>query len=221
MKIIVTGATGLVGAEVVRQAILDNAITEITALVRKPLEFQHPKVKTILHENFLDYTTLTEEFKRYDACLWCLGISQSQVNKEQYVNITYNYAVEAAKAMLKANPTIHFIFLSGMGADSMEKSKTLFARIKGKTENELLKMPFKKFHIVRPGGIQPIHKNKNTSLLNKIMIPIFPIFKLLMPGSVITSVELAKVMLHIAKNGAPKQLMENLDLQAIYKTNFN
>lgn len=213
MKIIVTGATGLVGAEVLRQAIADNRIEEVTAIVRKPLEITHPKIKTVLHQDFTDYSNLSELFKKHDACAWCLGISQSQVNKEEYNVITYDYALAAAKAMLQANPAITFLFLSGMGADSTEKSSTLFARVKGKTENALKKLGFKKLFIVRPGGIRPIHKNKNTSFVNKLMIPVFPLFQLLMPSMVITSVELAKVILFIIKNGSDMELLENKDLR--------
>lgn len=217
MKIIVTGATGLVGAEVLRQAILDNEIESVTAIVRKPLDIQHPKITTIIHQNFLDYSNLSDVFKNNDACLWCLGISQSQVSQEQYEIITYDYVIEAAKEILKANSAVTFLFLSGMGADSSEKSKTIFARVKGKTENALLKMSFKKLFIVRPGGIKPIHKNPNTALSNKIMIPFFPILEWLYPAMVITSVQLAKAMLHIAKNGSEKKLMENIFLKDIVK----
>jgi uncharacterized protein YbjT (DUF2867 family) len=217
MKIIVTGATGLVGAEVLRQAILDNEIESVTAIVRKSINIHHPKITTIIHQNFLDYSNLSEVFKNNDACLWCLGISQSQVSKEEYQVITYNYAIEGAKAMMNANPEITFLFLSGMGADSSEKSKTIFARVKGKTENALLKMPFKKLFIVRPGGIKPIHKNPNTALSNKIMIPFFPILEWLYPAMVISSVQLAKALLHIAKHGSEKQLMENVFLKDIAK----
>lgn len=213
MKIIVTGATGLVGAEVLRQAILDDQIQEVTAIVRKPLDISHPKIKTVLHQDFTDYSDLSELFKNYDACAWCLGISQSQVNKEEYHIITYDYALAAAKAMLQANPAITFLFLSGMGADSTEKSNTLFARVKGKTENVLKKLGFKKLFIVRPGGIIPIHKNRNTSFVNKLMIPVFPLFQLLMPSMVITSVELAKVILYIIKNGSDLELLENKNLR--------
>ncbi|MEI6595748.1 MAG: NAD(P)H-binding protein [Bacteroidota bacterium] len=217
MKIIVTGATGLVGAEVLRQAILDETIEEITAIVRRPLTLQHPKIKTIIHQNFLDYSTLSDVFKQHDAFLWCLGISQSQVSKEEYQTITYEYTIEAAKTVLNVNPEMTFLFLSGMGADSTEKSKTLFAQVKGKTENGLLKMSFKKLFIVRPGGIKPIHKNPNTAFSNKIMIPFFPILELLYPEMVISSVQLAKVIVHIAKNGSEKQLMENTFLKKIAK----
>ncbi len=217
MKIIVTGATGLVGAEVLRQAILDETIEEITAIVRRPLTLQHPKIKTIIHQNFLDYSTLSDVIKKHDAFLWCLGISQSQVSKEEYQTITYDYTIAAANAVEKVNPEMTFLFLSGMGADSSEKSKTIFARVKGKAENALLKMSFKKLFIVRPGGIKPIHKNPNTAFSNKMMIPFFPILELLYPAMVISSVQLAKVIVHIAKNGSKKQLMENTFLKEIAK----
>jgi len=218
MRIIITGATGLVGAEAVRQAIEDNEIEEIVALVRKPLDFQHPKVKTIIHSNYLDYSGLETVFRNTDAMLWCLGISQSQVSKEEYIVITYDYSIAAAKALLAVNPEITFLFVSGMGASSGEKSMTLFGRIKGKTENELKRLPFKDLYIVRPGGIKPIHKNKNTAFSNKIMTPLFPLMKLIAPFSVITSVELALVMLDIVKNGTENQLSENVDLLKILKT---
>ena len=213
MKIIVTGATGLVGAEVLRQAILDDSIQEVTAIVRKPLEIHHPKIKTIIHQNFLDYSNLSEVFKNNDACLWCLGISQTQVSKEQYPIITYDYTIAAAKAMLEANPMITFLFLSGMGADSTEKSTTLFALVKGKAENALMKLGIKNLYIVRPGGIKPIHKNKNTAFTNKIMIPFFPVLELLASSMVITSVQLAKAMLHIVKTNPETQLWHNTDLK--------
>ena len=215
MRIIVTGATGLVGAEVIRQAISDPNVAQITALSRRPLNLSHPKLKTVIHHNFLDYTQLGDVFKSHDACLWCLGISQSQVSKEEYHTITYSYAVEAAKAMVQANPSISFLFLSGAGADSTEQSKTLFARVKGKTENALKQLPFKNFVIARPGGIKPVHKNPNTAFTNKIMIPFFPLFELLMPKMFISSVQLAKVLIFLTKNKADKIIPENTDLKEI------
>jgi uncharacterized protein YbjT (DUF2867 family) len=219
MKILVTGATGLVGAEVIRQAMGDPDVSEITMLVRRQPDIPFlpavggSKLGTIIHKDFLDYTSIEDVFRHHDVCLWCLGISQSQVSKEQYHTITYDYTIAAAHALLKTNPAMTFIFVSGEGADSTEKSKTLFAWVKGKTENELQRLPFKKLVIVRPGGIKPVHANPNAPWTNKIMIPLFPIFKLLMPNMVISSVELARVLLHLAKHDAPKILLRNIDLK--------
>ncbi len=215
MKIIVTGATGLVGSEVLRQAILDNDIKEITALVRRPIDISHPKIKTVIHSDFLDYSGLEELFKSYDAMVWALGISQTQVNKEQYHIVTYDYTLAAAKAIKKANPDMTFLFVSGGGADSTEKSRTLFAREKGKTENALLKLGLKKTYNVRPAGIKPIHKNPNTSFFNKLAIPLFPIFELFIPNLVIPSDSLAMAILRILKKDSDKVIIENKELKEI------
>lgn len=179
MKVIITGATGMVGAETVKQALLDQEITQVTAIVRKPLTTQHPKLNTVIHNDFLNWQSLTETFKQHEACIWCLGISQNKVKTEtEYHTITFDYAINAAKAIVEANSDMAFLFLSGMGADSKEKSPTLFARIKGKTENALLRLSLKHLYIVRPGGIKPSQWNPNAQLLEKILYPFFPIFQL-------------------------------------------
>jgi uncharacterized protein YbjT (DUF2867 family) len=213
MNIIVTGATGTAGAEVVRQATTDSDIQTVTALVRKPLAFQHPKLKTVLHHDFLDYSALESVFKDNQVCVWCLGISQTQVSEAEYHKITFDYVMAAASAMLKANPDMTFVFLSGMGADSSEQSRTLFARVKGQTENALKKLPFKKFFIARPGGIEPIHKKENTPFMERAMTPLFPLLQRIAPSYFITSVDLAKALLHIAKHGADKTILGNKDLK--------
>jgi uncharacterized protein YbjT (DUF2867 family) len=213
MKIIVTGATGLVGAEVLRLTIQDNDIEQVTALTRRPATVQHPKIRTVIHNDFLDYSGLEDLFKQHDACLWCLGISVSQVKKEQYHVITYDYAVAAAQAMLKANPSIHFVFLSGEGADPSEKSRLLFERIKGKTENALMRMPFTNFHIARPGAIKPVNKNPNAPFVYKLFLPIYPVMEFFAPHKVISSVQVARALLHIAKHGAPGTIIRNTELK--------
>src|SRR5262245_42727081 len=129
MKILVTGATGMAGAEVIRQAIADQSIEKITALVRKPLLLKDARLQIVIHADFLDYSNCAHLFREHDVCIWCLGISQTQVSKQEYHTITYEYVVAAANAMLAVNPSIGFIFISGDGADPTEKSKTLFARV--------------------------------------------------------------------------------------------
>jgi len=217
MNIIITGVTGVVGSEAVRQALLDPKVTHVTAISRRPISIQHEKLRVLILKDFLDYSSIINELKDHDACLWCLGVSQNQVgSNEEYHTITHDYTIAAAKAMHSVNPNIMFGFVSGMGADSTEKSKTLFARVKGKTENALLNLPLKKLYLFRPGGIQPIQKKENPMWYEYILNPIvFPIMKLVVPTMMITSVELAKVMIHILLNGAPKTLLENKDLKDI------
>ncbi len=219
MKIIVTGATGLVGAEVVREAIKNPQITAITAIVRSNLDLKDDKLKIITHQDFMNYDELKNEIKSADAMLWCLGISQTQVSKIEYEVITYDYTIAAAKAVQLFNPDCTFIFLSGEGADITEKSKTIFARVKGRAENELNKMQLKKLFIVRPAGIKPINKNPKTAFSNKLMIPFFPLFELLMPNFVISSVQLAKAMLHITLHSNENKLIKNIELKKIGSQN--
>ncbi|MCI0708038.1 MAG: NAD(P)H-binding protein [Ignavibacteriae bacterium] len=218
MHILVTGATGLVGAEVIRLAIVDDDIRQVTALVRRPLAIQHPKLTTHEHPNFLDYSSLSPQLKTVDVCLWCLGVSQSQVNEQEYYTITHDYAVAATNALLEANPNVTFLFLSGGGADSSEQSRTLFARIKGKTENSLKRLPLKRLIIARPAGIKPINKNPNAPLAYKIMNPFYPLMELIAPNQVISSVDLAKALLHLVKQGSEKTILENVDLKRIAAT---
>ncbi|MFM6925142.1 MAG: NAD(P)H-binding protein [Ferruginibacter sp.] len=219
MKILVTGATGMAGAEVIRQAIADDCITAITALVRRPLEIVHPKISTIIHHDFLNYDAVKDQFRDCDACIWCLGISQLQVSKKQYGIITYDYTIAAAKAMLAVNPGMHFVFLSGNKADRTEKSKVLFARMKGKTENALLSLGFKQITIARPDAIWPKHKNKNAPLAYKLGFPFFPLVERFTPSKIIGSVQLAKALLYLVKHPADKDTYENIELRLIGGSN--
>jgi uncharacterized protein YbjT (DUF2867 family) len=215
MKILVTGGTGTAGSEVVQQSLLDNDIELVTTVSRKPLSVQNGKLKTILHQNYLDYSGLTEILKAQDAVLWCLGISQTQVTKQEYEVITHDYTIAAVNVLLEANPSVTFVFLSGQGADSTEQSRTTFARIKGKTENALKRSGIQRLYIARPGGIKPAHLNPNTSWANKLMVPFFPVMELFAPNLVISATQLAKAMLYLAKHGSEMQILENKDLKMI------
>jgi len=207
----------MAGSEVIRQAITDDNITQIIALVRRPLEIAHSKISSIIHQDFLNYDAVKDHFKDCDACIWCLGISQLQVSKQQYGIITYDYTIAAAKAMLAVNPDIHFVFLSGNKADRTEKSKVLFARIKGKTENALLGLGFKKLTIARPDAIWPKHKNKNAPLAYKLAFPFFPLVEKFTPAKIIGSVQLAKALLYLTKNISEKNTYENTELRLLGK----
>src|ERR1700759_2537834 len=139
MKIILTGATGFVGDEVLRQALDDPSIDQVVVLTRRPVGVSNPKLNEIVLDDFLDYSGLGDQLKA-DACIWCLGVSQTAVSKDEYIKITLDYTIAAARAMLAANPQIRFCFVSGRGADWDEKSMTLYGKIKGRTEKELSKL---------------------------------------------------------------------------------
>lgn len=215
MKLIVTGATGTAGSEVIRQALKDDTVTAVTAICRRQPDMAHSKLTTVIHKDFLDYTGLDSIFKSHDACIWCLGVSSQQVNEEQYEVITHLYTVKAAQAMLHANPGIDFTFLSGEGADVLEKSRQIFARIKGKTENDLSKLSFGSLHIARPGAIWPVHDNSGQHFLYKLFRPLLPVIALLSPSGVIRADVLARAMINLAKNGHKLRVLENEDLKKL------
>lgn len=212
MNIIVTGATGTVGSEVVRQAILDNDIHHVTLITRRTAGFNNPKVKEIIHHDFLNYNGLEDIFRQADACIWCLGISQSRVNKNDYFRITYEYAVAAAKAMMSTNPNMTFLFLSGEGADSSEKSRIRFAKVKGQTENALQSMGIARLLIFRPGGINPVVRDPNESRYKKFEIAGVRFLKWLAPSKVINTDTLAKAMLKSIKTRPAKLILSHPDI---------
>ena len=217
MKIIITGATGLIGAELVRQAINDPDITELILLVRSEPECKHPKITVVLHKDFLDYTAAAEYFSKADTIAWCLGISQTQVSKTQYEIITHGYLDACARFCMQVNPTIRFVFVSGDGADITEKSRTLFKRIKGKAENSLLQSGLKNIFIARPDAVNPKHKNKKAPLAYKLAYPFFPLVEKLAPHKIIWSDVLAKALLSLIKNGYEKNTLENAALRRLGK----
>jgi len=219
MRLLLMGATGMVGSEVLRQALNDKEISEIVALGRRAVEARHPKLKTVIHQDFMNYTPLRNELERIDACIWCLGVSQLQVSKEEYEIITYEYTLAAAKAMIVANPAIYFVFVSGDGADQTGKTKTLFGRVKGKAEKDLMELPFKNLVIARPAGIKPFRGNPRAPFLYKIFYFSYPIWKILTPTKVITSVDLAKALLYLAKIKTDQVIFNNRELKEMSKKN--
>jgi nucleoside-diphosphate-sugar epimerase len=217
MNIIVTGTTGTVGSEVVRQAVADDSIKNIVSLARKECGINHPKVRNLIHTDFHKYTGLETEFRESDACLWCLGISQSRVSKNEYYQVTYEYTVAAARAMLATNPAIAFLFLSGLGADSSETSRVRFAKVKGQIENALKRMNFKSLFIFRPGGIYPVVRNNSDGIYKKFEILVIRLMKIFAPSKVIPSDVLAKAMLKSIKNKTGSVIMDHGSILALGK----
>lgn len=212
MKIILTGATGLVGSEVLDLALEDPVITEVIVLVRRPTGKSHSKLKEIVRRNFIDYSDLTSKLQNVHACIWCLGVSQNDVSKKEYVQITVDYAVNAAKAFFANNLDMKFCFLSGEGAKQNEKSLVLFGRIKGRAEKKLSELSSKVFHF-RPGYIQPSVPRNKPKIWETFLDPFVPVINLVTDRFSVTSRQVAQCLLDVAKKGAPVKILDN---QAIY-----
>ena len=207
MKIILTGATGFVGGEVLAQALKDSSVEMVTALTRRPLGIANPKLKEIVPENFTDYSHIAE-YLHADACIWCLGVSQTAVRKDEYIKITFDYTIAAAQAMFAANPHMRFCFLSGSRADQEEKTRVLYGRIKGRTEKELSKLSQNVFHF-RPAFIRPAHAGQKRPLTARLFVPVADIADLFTDSFSVGCSQLASCLLDVAKHGAEQSILDN------------
>jgi uncharacterized protein YbjT (DUF2867 family) len=222
MKAIVFGASGMVGQSVLRECVLDMGVESVVAVGRSPLGIVNPKFREIVHADFLDFTHIEKQLKGFDVCFYCLGIASAGLREAEYKRVTCDFTLAAAKTLLRVNPKIVFVFISGMGADTSEKGRIMWARIKGKTENELFKMKSRSVYVIRPAFIQPLDGiQSRTGLyrwLYRVFRPFMPLIKLFAPKSVITTRALGRLMIRIAREGSPKKLFESADLVAMAKS---
>jgi uncharacterized protein YbjT (DUF2867 family) len=219
MKVILFGATGMVGQGVLRECLLDPDVEGVLAITRTPLEKQDPKLRVLIHKDFTDFTAIEAELWGYDACFFCLGSSSVGMTEEAYHRITYDFTVAAAKALLARNPAMSFTYVSGTGTDSTEKGGTMWARVKGKAENAILAMPFKGKYMFRPGVIQPLHgvrsRTRFVRILYVVFAPLFPLLKALFPAHITTTEKVGRAMLAVAKRGSSKTTFENRDINVL------
>ncbi|MEH7483835.1 NAD-dependent epimerase/dehydratase family protein [Neobacillus drentensis] len=219
MKVILFGATGMVGQGVLRECLLDSNVQSVLSVGRSNTGQNQKKLREVKHTNFLDLTEIENTLSGYDACFFCLGVSSVGMTEESYRNITYDITLSVAQTLSKLNPNMTFIYVTGAGNDSTEKGRTMWARVKGKTENDLLRLPFKAAYMFRPGGIIPLHgvksKTKMYQLVYDVTRPIYPLLKKLFPNSITTSEQLGRAMIKVARLGYPKSIMESSDINNI------
>ena len=219
MKVILFGATGMVGQGVLRECLLGNDVDNVLAIGRSTAGQQHPKLQEIVRSDLFDLSPMESRLTGFDACFFCLGVSAAGMSEQDYRRVTYELTISVAKTLVRLNPTMTFIYVSGAGTDSTERSRMMWARVKGKTENDLLKMPFRAAYMFRPGYIQPLHgirtKTKWYGALYAVMGPLYPIWKRLLPKYVTTTECVGRAMLNVVRHGAPKHLMENQDINGL------
>jgi uncharacterized protein YbjT (DUF2867 family) len=219
MKIILFGATGMVGQGVLRECLLDPDVETVLAVGRSPTGQQHAKLREIVHDNFLDYSAIESQLTGFDACFFCLGVSSVGMGEERYRQLTYDITLAAATTLAKLNPGMVFIYATGAGTDSTEQGRVMWARVKGKTENDLLKLPFKAAYMFRPAGIQPLHGVKSkTAWVQAIYVAAAPLLSYLTrvaPKYMTTTEQVGRAMIKVARDGYPKPVLESADINRV------
>jgi uncharacterized protein YbjT (DUF2867 family) len=223
MKAILFGGTGMVGQGVLRELLLDPDVDQVLSVVRSPSGQQHRKLRELVHRDFFDFTPIANEFRGYDACFFCLGATSVGKSEAEYTRITYDITVAAADPIAKLNTGLTFVFISGKGTDSTEQGRAMWARVKGRAENALLKMPFKAAYMFRPGVIQPMHGIKSRTALYRIpyilLAPVVPLLRRLLPQYVTTTEQLGRAMIEVAKHGWPTSVLESTDINSVSTAN--
>lgn len=217
MKVVLFGATGMVGQGVLRECLLDPAVESVLAIGRNATAERHQKLQEIVHSDLADLTPIEDRLAAYDACFFCLGVSSAGMTEQAYRRLTYDLTLSVARVLVRLNPTMTFIYVSGAGTDSTERGRLMWARVKGATENSLLGM-FKSAYMFRPAYIQPLHGIRTKTVLYRafyaILAPLYPLWKLLLPKYVTTTECVGRAMILVALRGAPKRVLESQDIAA-------
>lgn len=217
LKVIITGATGMVGEGILQECLTNPEVEKILLINRKPSGYSHPKIEEIIHPDLGDISSLSEKVTGYDACYFCAGVSSVGMNEEQYTKVTYDLTLGFAKTLAALNPQMTFCYVSGASTDSTEKGKQMWARIKGKTENDLMQLPFKAVYNFRPAFMKPPKGAKNVKGLFKVINALYPVFRLFSTTYFLTLEEVGKAMIKATTNGYSKPVLEVKDIAALSK----
>ena len=222
MKILIFGASGMVGQGVLLASLTAVDVTHVVTVGRGSLAQTHDKLSKIEHLNLMDLSSIEDQLTGFDACFFCLGVSSGGMTQDAYTKLTYDLTLSVANTLARLNPRMTFTYVSGSGTDSSENGGVMWARVKGRTENALLKLPFKAAYMFRPGIIAPLDgiQSKTTSyrILYKFLAPTLPILMRLMPNQILTTRSLGEAMLKAARNGAPKAILEASDINRLVRS---
>lgn len=219
MKVLLFGATGMVGAGTLLECLADSRVTSVLAVTRSSTGRTHPKLREVLHADFFNYESLRDDFAACDVCFFCLGVSSIGLKEADYTRLTYDLTMAAARVMAQVNPKMTFCYVSGVGTDSSERGRTMWARVKGRTENALLGLPFKAAFMFRPGYIQPIgdvqSKTGWVQTAYDILAPFYPLVHRLLPDNTTTTAILGKAMIQVALGGYSKSILYSRDMNSL------
>ncbi|NNF33982.1 MAG: epimerase [Saprospiraceae bacterium] len=216
MKVIITGASGMIGKGVLLECLDDPEIEEVLTIGRSLIDIVHEKLVQIKHEDFSSYDNISNQLNHCDACYMCMGISAAGLSEEKYSEITYDYTMALAQKLYELNPDMTITYVSGQGTDSSEKGRSMWARVKGKTENDLLKIGFNQAFMFRPGGIIPLRgiksKTKSYQMFYSYFMWLIKLIKLIAPNSIVNTTQIAKAMIKVTKSGYHKNIIDPKDI---------
>src|SRR5271163_871224 len=218
MNVLLFGATGMVGQGVLRECLLDPSVQLAVTIGRSATGQQNSKLREVVHPDLWNYATIESDLKNFDACFFCLGVGSAGMAEKDYEHVTYGITIAAAETLSRLNPKMVFIYVSGTGTDSSEKGRMMWARVKGKTENALLRLPFAAAYMFRPGFIEPAHgeisRNKLYRVLFAIAKPFLPLLRRAFPNQILTTEQIARAMLNLVTHPYPKHILEIQDIRA-------
>jgi len=214
-KVIIVGASGMVGSIVLRECLRSDAVVSVVSIVRRPSGKKHLKLKEIVHQDFGNFETVVDGFKNIDLAFFCIGVYAGTVSKDRFKLITVDFAVTFGNTLKQYSPDSVICFLSGQGADPSEKSRVAFARFKGMAENHLQSLNFKRLHLFRPSYIYPVEPRKEPNLMYRVSRFIYPLLKRVIPSYTITSEALAQAMVYAGLRGNKLEVLENEDIKEV------
>lgn len=217
MKVLIFGATGMVGQGVLRECLRDSGVVQVVTIGRTATRVDDPKLTEIAHRDLADYTQLENRLKGFDVCFFCLGISSAGMSEADYVHITYGYTVAAAETLARLNHGMTFIYVSGAGTDSTETGRSMWARVKGRTENALLRLPLNGY-MFRPGAIEPMDgirsRTRSYRVLYALTKPLLPLLRWAFPNQIVSTRDVGRAMLNVARRGYGLRILETRDIRA-------
>ena len=214
-KVLLTGASGMIGNIILQQCLKSSEVGEVISIVRRPSGTSHSKLNEIVHSDFMDYNNIQTSFQGVDAAYFCIGVYTGQVPDDEFKKITFDFAQAFADVLKAKSPNVKLSFLSGQGADQKEKSRVSFARYKGMAENYLIAKNFEGLYIFRPGYIYPVEKRKEPNFSYRLFRKLYPLMKSIFPKAVITSEQLATAMFKAGLKGTDKMILENEDIKLV------
>jgi len=217
MNVLIFGSTGMIGQGVLRECLEDPDIERVTTVGRAPSAVVHAKLRDLVHKDLFDLTPIEDDLRGFEACFYCLGPSSSGMTEQDYEHVTFGMTTGVAETLARLNPNMTFIYVSGKGTDSSGKGRIMWARVKGRTENTILRLPFKATYMFRVAAVLPVHGEQSRTSLYRFFYavtrPLAPMIQWAFPGQVLTTEDVGRAMIQVARSGAPKRVLESPDIR--------